>query len=383
VTAQTIAPPADAPTTIDRPARHPAFEHLTDEQVAELGAELDALREEFLAKRGEVESSYIRRVLKLQQGLELTGRGLLFLSFLPPAWIGGVAALTMAKILDNMELGHNVMHGQYDWMNDPRFDSRTYEWDHASASEQWRHSHNFMHHTFTNVLGKDRDIGYGLLRVAEDQYHQPKHWLQPLNATVLALGFEWFIAAHDLELNRVLSGRREYDDTVRDMAKVASAKAGRQALKDFVLFPLLAFPIALPVLLGNLSANVLRNVWTFAVIFCGHFPEEVEMFDEETVTDETRAEWYLRQMLGSANIEGSRAFDLWTGNLNHQIEHHLFPDMPSYRLREIAVHVREICERYELDYHTGPFHRQFGNVVGRILKFSLPNPLIRKLGMKV
>lgn len=379
----------EAPRDADAPlpagttaARHPSFAHLSDEDVAAIGGELDDLREEFLAKRGADDAAWIRRVLRLQQGLEVAGRVTMFgalwsLWFLVP----GALLLAASKILDNMELGHNVMHGQYDFMNDPRFDSRTYEWDHASAGDQWRHSHNYMHHTFTNILGKDRDVGYGLLRMAEDQFHRPKHWFQPILALGLAMFFDLAIAIHDLEMNRLLSGRREFDDTVKDMARVGARKAGRQALKDFVLFPLLAFPVFLPVLLANMAANVLRNLWTFAVIFCGHFPEEVEMFDEEAVAGESHDEWYLRQMLGSANISGGPALSLWTGHLDHQIEHHLFPDMPSHRLREVAVHVRDLCERYDIDYHTGPFHRQFGNVVGRILKFTLPNRTLDRLGV--
>jgi hypothetical protein len=80
-----------------------------------------------------------------------------------------VLALANAKILDNMEIGHNVMHGQYDWTGDPALNSQTFEWDIACDGEQWRHSHNVTHHTYTNILGKDRDLGYSLLRMTDEQ----------------------------------------------------------------------------------------------------------------------------------------------------------------------------------------------------------------------
>lgn len=64
-----------------------------------------------------------------------------------------------------MELGHNVMHGQYDWMNDPKFNGQTYEWDTVGTSDNWRQTHNYKHHTYTNIKGIDDDIGYGLLRL--------------------------------------------------------------------------------------------------------------------------------------------------------------------------------------------------------------------------
>src|SRR5690242_14441584 len=142
---------------------------LTPEQIEALGRELDELRNRVRAELGDRDAEYIRRVIKAQRALELTGRGLLFAGALPPAWVAGVTALSLSKILDNMEIGHNVMHGQYDWMNDEAVNGHAFEWDSACPSEQWRHSHNYMRHTHTNILGKDRDIGYGVLRMSEDQ----------------------------------------------------------------------------------------------------------------------------------------------------------------------------------------------------------------------
>src|SRR5579875_930030 len=97
---------------------------LTDDQIERLGCELDELRARVLADLGERDARYIRRLIATQRGLEVAGRVLLEAGFLPPAWIGGVAALSLSKILDNMEIGHNVMHGQYDWCNDPALDSK-------------------------------------------------------------------------------------------------------------------------------------------------------------------------------------------------------------------------------------------------------------------
>ncbi|MDT5311739.1 MAG: NADPH-dependent stearoyl-CoA 9-desaturase, partial [Mycobacterium sp.] len=137
---------------------------MTPEMADAFGAELDALRERVVADLGERDATYIRRVIKAQRALEVGGRALLFAGVLPPAWLAGTAMLAASKILDNMEIGHNVMHGQYDWMGDPALTSRNFEWDSACPSEQWRHSHNYMHHTYTNIVDMDRDIGYGILR---------------------------------------------------------------------------------------------------------------------------------------------------------------------------------------------------------------------------
>ncbi|PJG21048.1 fatty acid desaturase family protein, partial [Escherichia coli] len=129
----------------------------------------------------------------------LSGRALLFLGVLPPAWLAGTALLAVSKILENMEIGHNVMHAQWDWLNDPALDSRTYEWDNTCPAAQWKHSHNYMHHTYTNVVGKDRDVGYGIMRLSGQQRWHPVYLLQPLYNWVLAALFQWGVALHDLE----------------------------------------------------------------------------------------------------------------------------------------------------------------------------------------
>ena len=154
--------------------------HLTAEQIEELGRELDAIRDEVITDRGEKDAAYIRKVISAQRRLELASRGVLLFSFFPPAWLIGTAGLSVAKIMDNMEIGHNILHGQWDWMRDPKIHSTTWEWDHVSPSEQWKHSHNELHHTYTNVIGKDNDLGYGIMRVDEAQEWKPYYLLQPL-----------------------------------------------------------------------------------------------------------------------------------------------------------------------------------------------------------
>jgi fatty acid desaturase len=344
---------------------------LSPEQIEALGDELDELRGRLIADLGERDADYIRNVIKAQRALEIGGRTLLFAGWLPPAWLGGTAALALSKILDNMEIGHNVMHGQYDWMKDPALDSKEFEWDTACPSDQWRHSHNYVHHTHTNVLGKDRDIGYGILRMSEEQPWRKRDIGNPVYATLLALLFQWGVAAHDLEVERIEAGEITFEDK-RDILRAVWDKGRRQVLKDYVVFPLLAGPGAPFVLAGNATANLTRNLWSFMIIFCGHFPAGVEEFTEEEVESETRGGWYVRQMLGSANLTGGRLFHLLSGNLSHQIEHHLFPDIPAHRYGEIAVQVRDICERYGLPYNTGPLHKQFGSVVKKIVRLALP-----------
>jgi fatty acid desaturase len=354
-----------------QPAPPAASPPLSPEQLQRFGEELDAIRQRVLAKRGQSDVDYIRGVIRAQRGLEAAGRALLWAGVFPPAWLAGTAALSLSKILDNMEIGHNVMHGQYEWTNDPKLSGKRFEWDTACPADQWRHSHNYMHHTHTNIVGKDRDIGYGILRMSEDQPWNPYYLGNPLWATLLALFFEYGVALHDLEVERLVRGEVDRSEQ-RELRKGIRRKVGRQALKDYVFFPALSGPFFVFPLAGNATANVVRNVWAFTIIFCGHFPEGTHEFSEEETENETRGQWYHRQLLGSANLSGSRLFHILSGNLSFQIEHHLFPDLPANRYAEISVEVKEICERYGLAYNVGPLHRQFGSVVRKICRLALP-----------
>jgi fatty acid desaturase len=351
------------------------FAHLSDADVEALGREFDAIRQDIEESRGAEDAAYIGRIISAQRRLMVAARLTLFASAFPPAWVAGTTMLAAGKILENMEIGHNVMHGQWDWMNDPEIHSGTWEWDNTCPAEQWKHSHNFVHHTFTNVLGKDNDVGYGILRVTSDQKWHPVNLGQPVYNALLALLFEWGVALHDLDIVSIRKRQKDPVDLKRQL-KGIWRKVSRQVAKDYVIFPLLSGPNFLTTLSANVTANLMRNLWSYMIIFCGHFPDGAEKFTEEELEDESKAEWYLRQLLGSANFEGSRFLHVMAGSLGYQIEHHLFPDLPSNRYPEIAERVRALCEKYELPYTTGPLYRQYGQTLRTIFRLSLPTKSI-------
>ncbi|MCQ8895018.1 acyl-CoA desaturase [Limnobacter humi] len=379
--------------------------HLSAADIEEFGREMDAIRNEVVDSLGERDRHYILTLIRVQRSMALAGRIILFLSLiiLPgnglgfDSWaafltIAGVGAtmLGLAKIIENMEIGHNVMHAQWDWMRDPAIQSNTWEWDNVCPSDQWKHSHNVVHHTWTNVFEKDPDIGYGVLRVSEQQRWKPQFLLNPIINFILMMLFQWGVAVHDMELDKVIEGKKKLSE-IGPMGQRIWWKVKRQLLKDYVLWPLLGAAFTVPVTvvmnlpmlsnawhafvvvaLGNLVANGMRNIWSNVIIFCGHFPEGVHHFTKEEVEGETRARWYLRQLLGSANIGGGKIFHILSGNLSHQIEHHLFPDVPSNRYPEMSQRVRALADRYGLPYNTGSLTRQFGTTTWKIWKFSLP-----------
>jgi linoleoyl-CoA desaturase len=237
-----------------------------------------------------------------------------------------------------------------------------------------------VHHKYTNILGMDDDVGYGLLRVTRDQRWKRFNVFNLVYNTILALLFEWGVGLQHVEIGKIVKNRMEQDEA-RQRVVEFFAKAGRQVFKDYVAFPVLTAlsPRATytSTLKANAVANVIRNVWANAVIFCGHFPDGAEKFTRTDMIGETKGQWYLRQMLGSANFEGGPALRFMSGNLCHQIEHHLYPDLPSNRLHEISFRVREVCDKYDLPYTTGSFLVQYGKTWRTIAKLSLPNKYLR------
>jgi fatty acid desaturase len=408
---------------------------LTEEQIEAIGKEFDALHDEVFEDLGERDAKYIHGIIDLHRRLALLGRVLLVGSRSRPLWWAGTATLSLAKILENMEIGHNVMHGQWDWMNDPVINSSAWDWDSASTAEAWKHSHNYIHHTYTNIRGKDKDLGYEIMRIDPHQKWHPIYLAQPFYNLVLAAFFEWGVAAHDLDFEAIRKGEKDMKKVRRELKGMA-VKARTQIVKDYVAFPVLSglimtgIDLALaaagvertPVqprklsrrekarraatgafararrstpsqkygLIGQLierksfrqpfrstvtadfTSNIVRNVWAYAIIFCGHFPDQTYTFTQDETDDETRGARHVRQLLGAANIEGGPLFHVVSGNLGYQVEHHIYPDMPSTRYGEIAPRVREICEKYELPYNTGPFLKQLGMVQRTILRLALP-----------
>src|SRR4051794_26453799 len=394
---------------------------LSEEQIEELGRLFDELHDQVKNDLGQRDADYIRGVIGLHRRLALLGRIGLVPARSPAAWIFGTATLSAAKILENMEIGHNVLHGQWDWMNDPVINSQAWDWDTASTAEAWRHSHNYIHHTYTNILGKDKDLGYEIMRIDPNQKWHPVYLAQPFYNVLLMFLFEWGVAFHDMDFEAIRKGEKSQKEALQDLKGIAG-KARAQIIKDYIAWPLLSAGImagteyaidrvrgrsrreqarvtaarvrnrmrrrrapGLQARFGELfvrnykstltadaTANLMRNIWSSAIIFCGHFPDQAYVFTPDETENESTGARYVRQLLGACNIEGGPMFHLASGNLGYQVEHHLYPDMPSTRYAEIAPKVREICERYELPYNTGPFLKQLWMVQRTIARLAFP-----------
>ena len=359
-------------------------QYLNPEQVEAFGRRVEEIRREVMENLGEADAKYIYKIRNFVRYSEIASRGMLmFGGWIPPVWLAGTGLLGLSKIVENMELGHNVMHGQFDWLNDPSLNGANYDWDTIATGDDWKHTHNYVHHTYTNIVGKDHDVGYGLLRVSEQQKWEPRFLFNiPLGIQLMVL-FEWYVGVQNLHLEDALVYKTKTWKQVWSDSTKFRKKLVRQVGKDYVFFPLIAGPNAVPVFLGNAVANVIRSLWTSAVIFNGHFTEDAETFEEDNTATETRAQWYLRQIRGSSNFSGTEWLHILSGNLSHQIEHHLFPDMPANRYAEVAPKIKALCEEYGVNYNEANFVKQFWSVWVRLAKCSLPNGYTDQVSSKI
>jgi linoleoyl-CoA desaturase len=265
------------------------------------------------------------------------------------------------------------------------------------------------------------------MRIDPHQKWHPVYLLQPIYNILLMLLFEWGVALHDMDLEAIRAGDKSHKEALKDLKDI-SGKARLQIQKDYIAWPLISGLVMTGIeaatiaarnrrergsrnpltqarrlsrkarerangspsllrqlverrsfrepfrrtLAANVASNIIRNIWAYAIIFCGHFPDQTYTFTQEEVEEETRGGWYIRQLTGAANIDGGPLFHVISGNLGYQVEHHLYPDMPSTRYGEIAPKVREICKRYGLPYNSGPLHQQLGMVQRTIARLAFP-----------
>jgi linoleoyl-CoA desaturase len=352
------------------------------ERFQRFGEELDALKERVVASMGEPDVRYVRRLNAFSRTMEVLGRGLIFFSLEPVVFTLGVAALWIHKQLQATEIGHTALHGAYDRLPgaDP-FKSKTFRWDTPIDEESWRYAHNVRHHGNTNVAGRDPDIAFGHIRLTEQTPYDPKrHRKQLLQALLIIFpNFTFFIASHVCGLNDVFldNGLPGKHDILKDRSRASVRQAWRKGLRKYVpyylynyaLWPALAGPMFWKVLLGNYLAETLRDVYSAATIFCGHVGEHVKSYPDGT-RPHGKGQWYAMQVEAANDFEVSWPVSVLCGALDRQIEHHLFPQLPPQRLREIAPEVRAICERHGVRYHTGSWGQVLGESLRHIERLS-------------
>lgn len=338
------------------------------DRIAAFGEAMEALRLEVEQQIGETDAAHIRRIGKISSSLEVVGRTLIHFSFEPVGFTLGTMALWVHKTLELMEIGHMALHGAFDGLPDTeRYQSATFKWKAPVDEASWKMGHNFRHHQFTNIAGKDPDLDFGALRLSARIPFKNTHKLQPLSNYFTWLQFSNAINLHVTGMLDIYLKQGESEvlqsptgEEVRTAQKTFVSKWIRYHAKEYLLFPLLAGPFFPKVLLANVLSDMARDVWAGAIIYCGHvgakdFPAGTE--------PPSRAHWYAMQAEAARDVQVSDVVSVMCGGLDKQIEHHLFPRMPPNRLREIAPRVREICAAHGVQYLSDNWPRTLRSVV--------------------
>jgi linoleoyl-CoA desaturase len=316
------------------------------------------------------------------RAMEVAGRTILHFSFEPITFTLGVFTLFLSKQVDATEIGHTVLHGAYDKVDTKgKFQSRKYWWPAPIDEESWRRGHNVRHHMNTNIAGKDPDVEFGPVRLTERTPHRPEHYIQlPFTLFALFPNFAFLMNLHFTGVVDLIGPARHAPPRIlEDRSPESKRQAWRRLLrkyvpyyaKEYVLFPLLAGPFFWKVMLGNWISEVMRDVYSAATIYCGHVGEAKHYGPDHKPRN--RGEWYAMQVEASNDFEVSWPVSVLCGALDRQIEHHLFPGLPTQRIREIAPEVRRICEEHGVEYRSDTWPSTLKKALKKIAALSKPD----------
>ncbi len=361
----------------------------TPEKFKAFAAEMDALHEETTLKLGKEDVDYIKQVKRTSRFSEILGRSLIHFSLDPLTWSAGVLALWLHHQLDTTEIGHAALHGCWDGLKGAEeFYSDSFRWNSPVEEKSWKREHNQLHHYYTNIVGRDPDLNYGSLRVADQTRWIPYHLIQITQFFWTAPLFLWVIGAYATGLTDLTHPPKSdtYANILPDKKLKTIFQAVAQSSKKMVpyffyhfgFWPLLAGPFWWKVLAGNLTADMLRSIYTCATIYAGHFGDDLKYYDK-SFKPKGRGEWYKSQIETAHDYDVPKLISLLCGALDFQIEHHLFPKLPPNRLREISTRVQEICERYGVHYQKAGWGKTLKRALLRIGKMSVPPQTLKAL----
>jgi fatty acid desaturase len=337
----------------------------SDKKYDQIHNDFEAIKERHRADLGDKDVKHIKSIRMISRIFEAIGRFLVMILPGPFALIG-VPFIFLHRNIEAIEIGHNVLHGQYDsFPSIPQFHSRKFKWKSPIDEDSWRQEHNAMHHVHTNVFEMDPDLNHGFLRTNTKTPYNIWHRFQvPIYLLVVYPIILYRFNGQNLGDNEHFretnfpEGNKGYaiipnsaDLTKAEKKKRHFRAVFRVVFKEYMLFPVISLFLGygfFKVFLANLLADVMNNYWIAFTIQATHLTEPLQ---PENAIDH-KGKWYVSQLDSSINFKGSRMQSILWGHLNYQVEHHLFPDIPAHRYPEIADEVEAVCKKYDLPYKT-------------------------------
>lgn len=341
------------------------------------------------AKIGDEDIRHIEKIDAYSKAIKARSLELLQNGKSDNAFKHGVILYILHTLLEFSELGHNIMHGGYNHLpNAGQYHSDKFEWNFLIDPEEWKTMHHQNHHPFTNIVGKDHDIGYSFMRFFAAQSWYGHNAIQPAIFALMtfsSLPFTIFTATSAARTQ----GRKVFS---RATFAKSIALVKKHALRNYVKEPLAAKPTRmLHTLMGNYLGATLGSDLVAFILALEHHAPNVKLF-ADTGDHETEEQYFVRQIYGTTNFTPSQQlnayfkkilerevyfanrpdFEVFYGGLATHLEHHLFPDLPCNRQREIVEDVKTILAKYDLPYHTIAFEDSTKHIIKSMFEWMPP-----------
>jgi len=225
----------------------------------------------------------------------------------------------------------------------------------GGSSFLWRHKHNVIHHTFTNVDGVDTDIGGNVwLRFAPGQPHRPVHRFQHLYVWLLFAIYPygwWFVDDWNRVATRRIGKNRIPRPKGLDLAALVAGKLAFYAWAFVIPALVVRSWVVVPYTLLAVAALGLALATVFQLAHC---VSEAEFHDAAAPQTISR-DWTLHQLATTVDFApGNRALSWYLGGLNYQVEHHLFPGVSHVHYPALAAIVSRTCAEHGVRHRVQP-----------------------------
>jgi linoleoyl-CoA desaturase len=263
-----------------------------------------------------------------------------------------VIGIGMAGV--GMNVMHDGNHGSYSsksWLN--KFMGGSI-YILAGNVYNWQVQHNVLHHTYTNIHGHDEDLEAGrIMRFTQQAEWRRFHKFQHYYSVFLygLLTFNWAITTDFLQMKRYLKRKLSYGE-----AKSSKFLWTTLIITKVIYFSIwLVIPMILgitwwKVLLGFLLMHYTAGVILSVVFQLAHVVEDIS-YPEPNDEGEIENTWAIHQLFTTANFAPKNwLVNYYTGGLNHQVEHHLFPNISHVHYDKISKIVKETAQEFDLPY---------------------------------
>ncbi|MFK5974450.1 MAG: acyl-CoA desaturase [Flavobacteriaceae bacterium] len=275
-----------------------------------------------------------------------------------PNWANFLLTIVMGVGMAGvgMNVMHDGNHGSYStkkWVNSLMGGSIYIL---AGNVYNWQVQHNVLHHTYTNIQGHDEDLDAGrILRFSKHtkwrKYHRFQHFYSILLYGLLT--FNWAITTDFQQMYRYTKRKLSYGEfpnPVVNWSKMVIFKL--IYLTIWVILPLIILDIAWwKLLIGFFVMHYVAGVILSVVFQLAHVIDQADtpLPDEDGNIKNT---WVVHQLFTTVNFgTKNRIVNWFTGGLNHQVEHHIFPNISHVHYTKISKIVKQTAKEFNLPYN--------------------------------